>query len=65
MKKIILGVILGAVLGLGGQKLIAYCTSCYSCKGTGLRWDQCIMCGGRGGEYKQCYSCSGRGQNCY
>ena len=65
MKKLIIAGIVGLMLGLAGQKLIAFCSKCYLCSGSGQRWEQCFSCRGAGGEWKSCYSCNGRGENCY
>lgn len=64
MKKTIICIVIGIVLGFSGG-LIAGCFRCMSCGGTGMTWKQCYACGGQGGSYEPCRMCNGRGENCY
>lgn len=65
MKKLIIAGIVGMMIGLAGQKLIAYCAKCYYCDGVGNKWSQCISCQGQGGKYERCMICHGSGERCY
>lgn len=68
MKKLIIGIIVGLMLGVvlaNSSKLIAFCSSCIMCNGTGNTWQKCYTCNGQGGNYERCFYCKGNGEKCY